>query len=270
MTKPLVPQKKLPSDVTSYDLLKTFAVVIMVVDHIGAYFYPDVLWWRAVGRIGFPVWFFLIGYARGRDLPAKLTVSAGILLAGSIAVGMPVFPLNALVTIGLIRVSIDKVMAIGLKSKLRLWSLSIVLLVLVPPSYLLTEYGTQALITAMFGYFVRHRKDINDDKLVIQYMVFALLTFVIVQQFIFGFSPEQFTFMVCGTAAVRVLLYYFDSRSFPRLTKFSPKPLICFTQVCGRRTLEIYVAHLMLFKLLALWLGIDGFNLFEFQWVEIE
>lgn len=63
--------RMLPREVTSYDLLKCAAVIIMVIDHVGFYFYPENLWFRAVGRIGFPVWFFLVGYARGRDIPPQ-------------------------------------------------------------------------------------------------------------------------------------------------------------------------------------------------------
>ena len=95
--------KALPREITSYDLLKTFAVVIMLIDHIGAYFFPEVLWWRAIGRIGFPIWFFLVGHASGRDLPFKLWGSALLLVGANFVTGMAIFPLNALVTIILIR-----------------------------------------------------------------------------------------------------------------------------------------------------------------------
>ncbi len=36
----------LPAPLTAYDLLKTLAIILMVVDHIGAYFFPDQMWWR--------------------------------------------------------------------------------------------------------------------------------------------------------------------------------------------------------------------------------
>ena len=38
-----------------------------------------------------------------------------------------------------------------------------------------------------------------------------------------------------------------------------------FLRFCGRKTLEIYVVHLVLFKILALILGIKGFALFDFH-----
>jgi len=42
---------------TALDAMKLFAIFNMTADHMGAYFFPDDLWWRAVGashsRCGF-------------------------------------------------------------------------------------------------------------------------------------------------------------------------------------------------------------------------
>ena len=40
--------------------LKCIAMVTMLLDHIGAYIYTDVLWLRIVGRLSFPIFCFLI------------------------------------------------------------------------------------------------------------------------------------------------------------------------------------------------------------------
>lgn len=261
--------KKLPADITSYDLLKTFAVVIMVIDHMGVYFFPDDLWWRSVGRIGFPIWFFLVGYSSGRDLPAKLVIGALILTGANFIAGMHVFPLNALVTIALIRVYIDRVMQFCLKTPQILWFASAFMCVLILPSYFVTEYGLQALITAIFGYLVRHREKINNDRLVFQYMIFALFSFVIVQQLSFGFDAAQFAFMLIGTAMVRMALYYFKPQTYPHLTQKITPLGAALIRLCGRHTLEIYVLHLLLFKALAVVLELEGYILFQWHWFQI-
>ena len=36
--------------------LKMLAVVTMLIDHIGAIFFPGVLWIRAIGRLSFPIY----------------------------------------------------------------------------------------------------------------------------------------------------------------------------------------------------------------------
>lgn len=252
------PTKTLPVEITSYDLLKTFAVIIMVIDHIGFYLYPDDLWFRAIGRIGFPVWFFLIGYARGRDLPLKLWLGIGALILGDLVAGRELFPLNALVTIALIRVLIDPFMETMLKSKVHLWGVSIVLILIVIPSGLACEYGTLGLITAIFGYLVRNKDEIETitngrfgPRDVTYYMLFALFAFVSIQQLSFMFTTEQFLFMAIGTAVVRIFLLYFDMATYPRLTKAVGVIPRYFIQICGRRTLEIYVVHLLILKFVA-------------------
>ena len=47
--------KQLPANITSYDLFKALALVLMLADHIGYYFYDDVDWWRVAGRICVPI-----------------------------------------------------------------------------------------------------------------------------------------------------------------------------------------------------------------------
>ncbi len=254
--------KKLPFEITTYDLIKSFAVIIMVIDHVGYYFFPDQLWFRAVGRVGFPVWFFLVGYASGRDVPAKLLGGAVILLAANMITGMPLLPLNALVTIIMIRLTIDYIMLPVMQEKISIWAISAVLFVLILPSYVVTEYGTQAIITAMFGYLVRHRAQVHRD-LVLYYMFFALISFVLIQQILFQFDPAQLAVVILGTALIRSLLYNFKPVTLPRLTAHTPWLLKFPIQVMGRRTLEIYVIHLIIFKCIALYLGDDRFELFR-------
>lgn len=262
----LAPFIPLPKDLTSYDVVKTFAVIIMVIDHIGFYFFPDDLWWRAIGRIGFPVWFFLVGHASGRDLPPKLIWCVIILTLANFFAGMPVFALNALVTIALIRVLIDPVMDFALKSEKHLWLMSAGLLVLTVPTSMVADYGTMALITAMFGYLVRHKERVNDDALIMRFMIFALVTFVVLQQLIFGFSTQQFIFVAVGTAAVRMWLYYFKAETYPKLTTLATPPGKLFMRFCGSRTLEIYVVHLLAFKVLALMWMTRDMQFLQWSW----
>lgn len=265
--------KSLPSVITSYDLLKTFAVIIMVVDHMGLYFFPDDNWWRSVGRIGFPVWFFLLGHASGRGIPHKLLGGVVVLILASLLVGMPILPLNALITIIVIRLLIDRVMGVALRSAFHLWGVAALLFLLAVPTGFVSEYGTMALITAMFGYMVRHRARITDqmgnDNIVNDFMVFALVAFIILQQLSFGFSVEQFVFMAVGTALVRFRLCYFKAATYPRVTDFIGAPARFLIQLCGRRTLEIYVVHLLVFKALALYLGLEGYGFLNFSLIKV-
>ena len=48
----------------SADRLKVIAMITMVIDHIGAVLFPNVLWLRLIGRISFPlyVWLLVMGF----------------------------------------------------------------------------------------------------------------------------------------------------------------------------------------------------------------
>lgn len=254
---------------TSYDLLKAFAVIIMVIDHLGAYSFVDSDWMRAIGRIGFPVWFFLVGYARGRDISSKLLGGALILLCANLITGMPVFPLNALFSIIFIRLVIDYFAQFCSRNTFALVFMGLTLFILAFPTDLLTEYGTMGLITAIYGYYVRHKSEIikqkGSDHFVVGFMLFSFFVFIIYQQISFGFTSEQFAVMALGTLIVRLVLLYFDRREYVELTARLPGIVNAFIRLCGRRTLEIYVIHLIMFKFISLWLGYDGFGLFDLK-----
>ena len=263
--------KLLPKNLTSYDLLKSFAVIIMVVDHIGWYFYPEDLWWRAIGRIGFPVWFFLVGYAKSRSLHWKLWVGTLLLMAGNMAAGMFVFPLCALATILAIRLLIDPLMKAALYDHKSLIAFSVVLFALVISTGMFVEYGTIALIMAMLGYMVRLRAEgmIPNDRVTL-FTGFALAAFLAMQQAQFNFSQPQLVAMIVGTLIVTAALYVFRPVEYPVLTGKMPRPLTWILQLGGRRTLEIYVVHLLLFKLLMVLVQPDRFTPFHWTLFYVE
>lgn len=256
-TADLSKSKILPTDLTSLDLLKSLAVIIMVIDHMGAYFFPD-LWFRAVGRIGFPVWFFLAGYSSGRGVPEKLLIGAVILVAADVVLGFGVLPVNALFTIMAIRLLIDPIMKPVVEKKLSIWVVAAVLVAAIYPSTQLAEYGSMGIITAIFGYLVRHREKVADEKMITHYMYFSLITFVVLQQILFGFSWLQIAVVTLGTLAIRLCLLNLKVVTFPRLSAKLPGFAEWSLKFMGRRTLEIYVAHLLVFKFVAIYLAIQS------------
>ena len=51
--------------------LKIIALITMLIDHVGMYFFPDIIWFRVVGRIAFPIYAFFIAqgmhYSRNKQ-----------------------------------------------------------------------------------------------------------------------------------------------------------------------------------------------------------
>src|SRR5690606_7271929 len=98
---------------TSHDVVKLVAILLMFIDHIGFFFAPDQLWWRAVGRMSFPLFFFLAGYARpGRMDPVLIGLAVWMIALDAFTFN-PIFPFNALVSIVVARYAIGKLEARG-------------------------------------------------------------------------------------------------------------------------------------------------------------
>jgi len=257
--------KNLPADLTSYDFLKSAAIILMIVDHLGAYFFPEEMWFRALGRICVPMWFFLIGYARTRDIPNQMWIGALILIAADPMTGAAVFPMNILVTMMAIRLSLDYLMTKSLESPLKLWAVSVLLFLLIIPTYVLSDYGTIGFFLAMFGYCVRLKQDTGDTRVLTHFMMFSAGCLILVSQIVFGFSTPQFVVMSGGIILTILGLQYFKAMTFPVLSNRLPWAIKGLIQLTGRRTLEIYVIHLVLFKILALAIGIEGFEFLTFR-----
>jgi hypothetical protein len=267
--------KLLSKDLTALDIIKTIVVVIMIIDHTGGYFFPehvgDVLvqenlWWRAIGRIGFPVWFFLPGYARGRDIGRQLWLGALILFLGNIVGGMYLLPLNALVTIMIIRLSVDEMVKDTINNRFVFWGVALLLALLAYPSQMFMEYGTLGLMMGVFGWIARRRDEIpGGRRLCLLFAIYSFVAFVGLEWLFFKFSLPQFLFMAAFTGVTVYTLYRYEPKTYPGAEKYIGGVGVKICQFMGRRTLEIYVFHLLLFK--AINLALEPSRLFQFTFV---
>lgn len=258
--------KVLTNHITSYDLLKAFAVVTMLIDHAGLYFFPDQEWWRVVGRMSFPVWFFLIGFARTREIPVLMMAGAVLITVASFITGTGIFPLNALASIMLIRLILDWCMAPVMEGGRSIWAVALIMLLLVFPSYILTEYGTLGLIMAMFGFLVRWKDMLSEKWTLPAFALFALTSYCVIQQLTFGMDILQTLAVFGGMAMLTVILCRFRDLEYAGLSARLPRPVTALLRVMGRHTLEIYVFHVILFKLATVALGIQG-GWFAWSWL---
>ncbi|NRB10010.1 MAG: hypothetical protein HRU35_00080 [Rickettsiaceae bacterium] len=65
---------------TNYqDLLKMMAMITMVIDHLGLYFFPDLVIMRIIGRYTMPIFCFFVGYNYHKGVSFKILI-AGIIL----------------------------------------------------------------------------------------------------------------------------------------------------------------------------------------------
>lgn len=244
--------KKLPDALTYLDIIKTLAVIVMIIDHVGLYFFQNEDWFRTIGRIGMPVWFFMIGYASTRALPNRLLIGAFILAAVDFLLFQKLFAMNALVTIMLLRLSIDHVMNFITQSRYLFYLIVVLLVLLSIPTSVIVEYGTMALLFAIAGYMVRHKDKIHELTFVTEkdfygFMSLIFLGFCVIQNGQFGLSEAQLFVMVVLTALTMVSLITMKPLTFPDFKEPMVKKIV---QYCGRNTLDIYVVHLVIFKVI--------------------
>ena len=260
--------KNLPKQITSYDLLKSFAVITMIIDHVGMYLYPDQAEWRIIGRMSMPVWLFLIGYAQSRDLSPLLWIGAGILILSDIVIGDTVFSLNILVTILVARFCLDHVMALFFKDKESMLLVTLGLILLIVPTVFLSDYGTHAFLFAMMGYMVRHQDKLNISKtMIVGFMLLTVVTHTVYQNITFHFSMVEGAFNGTGILLVSALLLSFKSISYENLSVKLTPVLTWPLQFMGRYSLEIYVLHLLIIKAIAFSMFPEHFGWFNWRWL---
>lgn len=255
----------LPKSLTSYDLLKSLALILMIVDHIGHYFYPDIIWFRVIGRLSVPIWFFLIGYADTRHVQPVIWIGGAVLSVSSVIAGEYLFPMSILFMLGISRLMIDGVMVRALRNYEAFAGMFFLMMFAAFPTLLLFEYGTLGLLFAMFGYMCRHRADIRIHPLALFGFIAAiLLTYIVFQGILLpSLSALQLGVFFAGMVVVMALLFFFRSVVFNGVFL---KPL----QITGRYTLEIYVLHLLVFRGVAMVLFPDRFTLFDVQFMPMD
>lgn len=255
--------------VTTLDLLKTWAVLLMVLDHAGFFFLAGIggdisEWCRILGRLSVPVWFFLIGYARTRDVSRVLIVSAAFLLVMHMVYGWFIFPLNVLFSIIVIRIVLNPVMRFMYQSRGYFWLTLFGLFIALIPSLFWMEYGTLGLLIALYGAAIRRDQDVQQGAclpfgnlqertgqtpmdLKVLYIA-ALIMFYAATLYLFHFDRMQMAVMIIACALVLHVLSRLDVREVRG--RFSP--LVSSTlRWTGRHTLMIYVVHLTCFHIIS-------------------
>lgn len=262
-------EKTLPRELTSYDLLKTLAVVLMLVDHLGAYYFPGHDWMRVLGRLCVPMWFFLIGYARSRDLGWPIWAGAVAVIATDVIAGLHIFPMNILVSIIAVRLLLDGYAWLALKGPFFFCAGAVFLALATLPAAMLVDYGAMGLILAFFGYLCRHQggDPARRELVIFPYMIFCIVSYVFMQWLLFDFAMRHVAVLFAGTIVVLLALSDFRPAVLPRLTAALPGAAVAMLKVTGRQTLLIYVGHLILMRLIGLAFFPDRFRFMEWRWL---
>jgi TraX protein len=256
----------LPAALTTTDLWKVAGLLLILADHVGLYLDPDNLWWRVVGRASLPIFFFFIGFARSREVPLKwLLMGAGLMAFGYwMDGGFEANGLNILFSFALIRLMlrpVDHLLATkrmadaGLAVQLAIWALLIgALAVAMPLADHLLEYGTEGAILALAGLAVRRAIDAgtSDSKLLARAVMLASgMIYVAAEWSDFSFDLMQGLGLSAMVAMVCFQLLHFQRE----VTQWQPgKAVRGVLAFCGRHSLELYAAQVVMLALLGEWL----------------
>ena len=139
--------------VDNTDWLKTLAIILVAVDHIGYFFIDDNEWWSVFGRLAAPSFFFLIGYAETRTVPFHW-IWLGVLLTVLDSWNNHwswVTP-NILFSLALIRLARPRVQTLLQRHGwMALPLIACAILALLPIADNILDYGAEGFLWGLFG-----------------------------------------------------------------------------------------------------------------------
>ena len=260
-----MPAPRTPHIVDNSDWLKTAAIILVAVDHVGYLFISDADWWSVVGRMAAPVFFFMLGYAQSRTIPFRW-IWLGIILTlldSWNTYWMWVAP-NILLSLVLIRLARPHVkILIHRYGWVAFVLLVCTLIAVLPLAANVVDYGAEGWLWALFGLCQRmyvdgrsaskldgtaqsldtptHPITQNIGLMRTLACCVAAVVYVWQEQIGFSFSEIQLIAVVLGVGVMSLGLCLFrrgPSRFQP------PEPIAAALHFIGWHTLEIYAIQL--------------------------
>jgi peptidoglycan/LPS O-acetylase OafA/YrhL len=233
--------------ITTTDALKATALLLILVDHVGHFLLPDWPALRAIGRLGAPIFFFLIGFAKTRTIPYRWLV-LGIVLTGVdyLWTGtLDQITLNILFNFALIRIVLPFIEA-RLETGWT-WPLGVLALCILalPFAGLVLEYGAEGWLFALAGLAQRRLLDHGawwkirrDATALIAFGAYAMM-----ERQDYRFDSLMTALLIVALAMMAAVLHDFRRGDLAR----QPGPALgALMQFCGRYSLEIYAAQIIL------------------------
>lgn len=260
--------------VDNSDWLKTAAIILVVVDHIGYFFIEDADWWSALGRLAAPSFFFLLGYAQTRAVPLRwIWLGVILTLLDSWNTDWSWVAPNILFSLAFIRIVRPYVQTLMQDHGWVAFAFLVAALFMVLPiAANLVDYGAEGWLWALFGLFQRmyidgksatkvdskaqysalptHAMTVNLGRMRLLACFVAAVVYVWQEQKEFSFSPIHFAAFVIGIGVLSLSLCQFQ-RGPSRIQP--PKFIAVVLCFIGQHTLEIYAIQLAGSELLIKW-----------------
>ena len=242
-------------DINSHDLLKILAITTMIADHVGRFYFPGVVWWRIVGRMAAPQFFFLIGYSGSYRFKRDILIYGIALFAvdfltdRSVSLAGQIMPVNMLISFVIIKAVLNEFDPARIPTEFLVLAFA-TLMVLSLPTYLLIEYGTFGLCYAIGARLLRQRHGFPRRWMTMTVAAHFVFEFIFTLVLNPTMSMEAFPFaaglLVILFATNLLIFVKYDFRVF----KVRPKHLRTVSAYVSRYSLQIYFFHLSIFMIL--------------------
>ena len=252
----------------------------MVVDHVGVFFFPDNYIYRFIGRFSFPIFFFLIGYtyqglrtdtaessnsawakyysklpilARKPidffwvfNIKTDLLICLLLITAVNAIIDHQLLPLNILFSVIICRVAVYLFERYNLINNWLIVSW-LVLFVANYHSTLTFDYGSSAILLALFGYLVRHGK--RKEPKALAFMILCYFTYCGFQMLYF---PAEFNYITSLYIGIAALFIGLSDYQFQK-TYILPNNVVINYSVMfiSRYSLYVYTIHFVGFKIVS-------------------
>ena len=240
--------------VDNTDWLKTAAIILVAVDHIGYFFMEDDTWWGVFGRLAAPPFFFLMGYAQTRTVPSYwIWLGVILTLLDSSNNNWSWVAPNILLSFALIRLAGPRVqILVQHYGWVSLLLLVCALFAVLPIAGKIVDYGAEGWLWALFGLCQRMYVDNSAIAVAAQKPAptslmrlltcfLATVAYVWQEQREYSFPQTPFAVFVLGIGVLSLSLCLFH-RAASRIQP--PKAMAGVLRFIGRHTLEIYAIQL--------------------------
>lgn len=229
----------------SYDAMKLVALLAMVIDHMGVFFFPHNEWLRAIGRYAFPAFLFLVGYSGSWKIKPDILLFAVVVQVVAALTHHHVLPFNILFSIVVVRLVLRFVVNERNCNAANLAVIFGFCVVLFPASIFFVEYGSIALLYALCGYMQRHYPT---QKRTTCLLAGTILFHALMQQVSFHFHAAQM-----ALAAVVLGAQFLQFRRFSLRTVQWPRCMAGLNKTAqwlSHNALLLYPLHVIAFMLL--------------------
>lgn len=236
LTPSLSRKREREKEFNTWDAIKILGLLLMFVDHSGAFIYIDQQWLRAIGRGAAPIFMFLAGFASSYRFRWDVFALALLLSVSDTLVAGHVTTQNILFSIIACRALFAWMERRGKKiTRLHEWYIGAVMLF---PSLILVQYGSMGLLFALCGHIMRRREAYPHAP---RFTMLCFATYAVAWPVMASFSPANLVLTCITVYGVWRLL----SRLQIRPIAAAPAWLLHTAKYVSYYSAYIYVFHLI-------------------------